>query len=353
MSDVKSQMSGGAIHVPVMLDEVLELLCVRSNKNYVDATLGGGGYTIEILKRSSPHGKIFAIDQDKEAIERAKEKFGNIAEVGSSSYLSVTGKPEPRPHANGKNSDLGNVSKETQINTDWTQTNADTQKRIYLVEGNFKDIEEIVRLNGFKNVAGVVFDLGLSSDLIDRSGRGFSFLRDEPLLMTYHRPTQTEHGQIRTAREIINSLTVSELEGIFLEYGEERQSGKIARAIVEERKQQKIETTFDLNRAIEKVSRSVKTKARIFQALRIAVNDELNNLLDGLAGAWGVVESGGRVVVVSFNSLEDRIVKNFFKEKEKLDEGLITTKKPLRPTRQEVIKNSRSRSARLRAIQKV
>ena len=280
------------MHVPVLLHEVIKYLDVRSNKNYVDATLGGGGYTREILKRNGPDGKIAAIDWNKEAIKKFK----------------------------------------------------DVSERLTLVQGNFRDIAELVPL---KNIAGVVFDLGLSSDLLERSGRGFSFKRDEPLLMNYELGIKNQG----TARDVLNLWTKQELERIFKEYGEIRQARRIAEGIVNARRKSRIETTGDLRKVVGESVKSATPKllAQVWQAIRIAVNDELKNLKKGLEGAWEILEPEGRIAVVSYHSLEDRIVKNFFRERT----GDILTKKPVRPSIVEVKRNPRSRSAKLRAVEKL
>lgn len=286
-------------HVPVLLDSVLNYLDVRLNQDYIDATFGGGGYTKAILKRNAPHGRVLAIDWDEEAVKRARRKFS---------------------------------------------------KNLTVVCGNFRDIEQIAAAHSFENVAGAVFDLGLSSELIERSGRGFSYLRDEPLLMRYSR---TDADSTRTARTIVNSYSVKELERIFEEYGEERQAKKISEAIVEQRKKKRIETTGELIAAIERVNRSIKTKARIFQALRIETNQEIENLKLGLAGAWRILTQNGRLVVVSYHSLEDRIIKEFFTQRDHEDKGRALTAKPIKPSIEEIRHNRRARSAKLRAIRKL
>src|SRR3989344_956563 len=280
------------MHVPVLLHEVIKYLDVRSHKNYVDATLGGGGYTREILKRNGPDGKIAAIDWNKEAIKKFK----------------------------------------------------DVSERLTLVQGNFRDIAELVPL---KNIAGVVFDLGLSSDLLEGSGRGFSFKRDEPLLMNYELGIKNQG----TARDVLNLWTKQELERIFKEYGEIRQARRIAEGIVNARRKSRIETTDDLRKVVGESVKSATPKllAQVWQAIRIAVNDELKNLKKGLEGAWEILEPEGRIAVVSYHSLEDRIGKNFFRERT----GDILTKKPVRPSIVEVKRNPRSRSAKLRAVEKL
>ncbi|MEK7078341.1 MAG: 16S rRNA (cytosine(1402)-N(4))-methyltransferase RsmH, partial [Patescibacteria group bacterium] len=235
--------------------------------------------------------------------------------------------------------------------------------RLVLKQGNFAEIKELSRLN-LDRVDGVLFDLGLRTELIEggvasnaiqgeekgQKGqgdqRGFSFMKDGPLDMRFDR------SQSLTAREIVNGWPEEKLADIFENLGEERNYKKIARAIAAARGKNRIETTGELVAVIKEViaSNAIKTLARVFQALRMAVNSELENLKAGLEGAWDIVLPQGRIAVISFHSLEDRVVKNFFKEKQVIGTGETLTKKPVRPSAEEIRVNSRSRSAKLRAI---
>ena len=210
------------------------------------------------------------------------------------------------------------------------------KERLILAEDNFANLSEIVKKNKFKPVNGILLDLGMSSWHLEESGRGFSFQRKEPLDMRYCLTNQL------TAEKIVNFWSKSELERIFNEYGEEKFEGKIAERIIEARKFRPIADTLQLVKIIGANPR------KVFQALRIAVNDELNNLKKVLPQAVEILEPGGRLAVISFHSLEDRIVKNFFKN----PSLIILTKKPVGPSPEEVRKNPRSRSAKLRAITK-
>ena len=220
-----------------------------------------------------------------------------------------------------------------------------------LVNENFKNLKQITEEHGVYPVHGILFDLGLSSWQIEESGRGFSFKKDEPLKMAFG-------DQSLTAEEIINKWPEEALSEIFSKYGEERYSKKIAKKIIEERKIRPITTTFHLLEIIKKATPYSKTKrgqinrvtARIFQSLRIVVNDELENLKQGLEQALEILKPGGRLVVISFHSLEDRIVKNFFRENKSLE---ILTKKPITAAEKEIKNNPRSRSAKLRAAIKI
>lgn len=321
-------------HVSVLLHEVIKYLDPKSGENFVDATVNGGGHAKAILSRISPAGKLLGIDMDSDLIEALKVKSKN-----------------------------------------------EKVKNLILVHGNFADISGLVRENNFgpacpvrkgvsNGVNGALFDLGMSSYHIDQSAGGFSFMKDEPLDMRFSRTDPTSSRQwsgLRgasadnslTAEEIINKWPERELARIFKEYGEEPQAKKIARIIVEARVKNKIKTTGDLVGILRHQVSSVrhlvsnKTLARVFQALRIAVNNELENISRGLAGAWSVLEPGGRIAVISFHSLEDRIVKNFFKEKKSEGQAEILTPKPVQPTEYEIQSNPRSRSAKMRVIRKL
>jgi 16S rRNA (cytosine1402-N4)-methyltransferase len=208
-----------------------------------------------------------------------------------------------------------------------------------------------------KKVNGVVFDLGLSSDHFENSGRGFSFKKDEPLLMTFEKDLTKARF---TARDIVNDWDEENIADILYGYGEEKFSRRIAKNIVEARKEKAINTTTDLVEIIEKSvpvwykkGRKTHFATKTFQALRITVNDELETLKDGLKKGFDALEKQGRLVVVSFHSLEDRIIKNFMRDKKNEREGILITKKPIVPSREEIKENPRSRSAKLRIIEKI
>jgi 16S rRNA (cytosine1402-N4)-methyltransferase len=293
-------------HKPVLLKEVIEWLDVGRNKNYVDCTIGEGGHAIEILKRNGPKGKVLGIEIDPELYKKLeKERL----------------------------------------------------KRLILVNDSYTNLKEIVERENFKKVYGILFDLGISSWHIEKSGRGFSFLRDEPLIMRYN-GNLTEEAKL-TAEMIVNEWPEREIERILKEYGEERFAKRIVREIVKARKVKPIKTTFQLVEVIKKAVpsfyryRKIHFATKTFQALRIAVNNELENLKVALPQTIEVLEKEGRLVVISFHSLEDRIVKNFLKEKEREGKIKILTKKPIRPSKEEVKQNPRSRSAKLRAALKI
>ncbi len=304
------------MHIPVLQKEVLQYLNPKPNDNFIDATCGEAGHTLAILERNGPEGKILGIDADPNQIENCKLKIENF------------------------------------------------KKRVILVADNFANLKEIVKRTKFEPVAGILFDLGFSSWHLEESKKGFSFLKDEPLDMRYNLQNPL------TAEKIINQWPEVEIEKILKEFGEERFSRRIAKEIIKARKVKPIKSTFQLVEVIKRAfpskyrfKRIPRRKAfgflrgrhfatRTFQALRIAVNDELNNLENALPQAWEILEPFGRLVVISFHSLEDRIVKNFYRNQSSIDLKVLT-KKPIRPTVKEIKINPRSRSAKLRAAIKV
>ena len=293
------------MHIPVLLQETIKYLNVEKNKNYVDATSGSGGHSEEILKRNYPKGKVLMIDLDGYAIKILKEKF----------------------------------AKEVKDN------------RAIIKQGNYKDLLEIVKKTNFKEISGILFDLGMSKMNLENSNRGFSFNRDEPLLMTYSDDIQY------TAYDFINYEPFEKIRDILRNYGQERYASIIAKKIVEKRKIKKIESSLELSQLIKEIypKRHLKIHpaTKTFQAIRIYVNDELNNLTKGLNGAFELIEANGRIIVLSYHSLEDRIVKKFFKQKESEKTAQILTQKPIAPTLEEINSNPSSRSAKLRAIKKI
>ena len=291
------------MHIPVLQKEVLKYLDPKPNQNFIDATLGEAGHALAILERNGPKGKVLGIDRDPEMIERVKSKAGSA-------------------------------------------------KRLISVCGNFANLKEIVRNEKFSKVSGILFDLGMTSWHLEESGRGFSFQKQEPLDMRYDSQNQL------TAEKIVNYWSGFEIERILAEYGEEQFSKQIAKEIIESRKIKPIETTSRLVEVVRGAAPSWYQRQRIhfatktFQALRIAVNDELGALKSALPQATDIILKGGRIAVISFHSLEDRIVKNFFKEKLSMSALEILTKKPITPSFEEIKSNPRSRSAKLRVASK-
>lgn len=298
-------------HITVLLNEAVDGLFSPSSPKsggfYVDGTLGAGGHTEQICK-VAPKSTIIGIDADSDAIERAKARLAGMP----CTLITST---------------------------------------------NFNDkISEILEENRIDEVDGVLLDLGMSSDQLDRSGRGFSFLRDEPLKMTMQSEISEDDLD---AYKIVNSFNEEQLATVIYGYGDEKYSRRIAKAIVEKRQESPIETTGRLaeiiKRAVPFHYRNGRTHpaTKTFQALRISVNDEIERLESTLAQSFNKLKVGGRLSVISFHSLEDRMVKRFARAKS--DDGLakIITKRPMIPTPEEIKENPRSRSAKLRIIEKL
>lgn len=308
-----------AQHLPVLVDETLELLEARRGGIFVDATLGLGGHA-EALLRASPDVRLVGIDRDPEALERARERLAPFGE------------------------------------------------RVRFTHANFHHLETALAGLGIREgLSGVLADLGVSSMQLDTPERGFSFRFDAPLDM---RMGLAE----RTAADLLNELSEGELENIIREYGEENQARRIARAIVAARGEGPIATTGQLKRLIERAKGSrpgnregrVDPATRVFQALRIAVNEELAGLEGFIQQAIDMLQDDGRLVIISYHSLEDRIVKHTLRDMAKGEVDQVTgraraetqlievlTRKPVRPSGDEVNRNPRSRSARLRAARRI
>jgi 16S rRNA (cytosine1402-N4)-methyltransferase len=225
------------------------------------------------------------------------------------------------------------------------------KRRLVLVNDSYTNLEEIVKRNDFQPIHGIIFDLGICSWQIESSGKGFSYQKDEPLDMRFN------PNQDLTAAEIVNFWEMERIERILREYGEERYSHRIALALKEARKKERIIGTQQLVDILKKTlprgydHKRIHFATRVFQALRIAVNKELENIEQGLKQAVEILEPKGKIIVISFHSLEDRIVKKFFKEEGKNNKLQILTKKPISPSLEEIKKNPRSRSAKLRVAQ--
>lgn len=295
------------MHTPVLLREVLEVLNPEPGQLFIDATVNGGGHAREIAKRVGEKGKVIGIDRDCDIIRETKIKN----------------------HALGI-------------------------KNMPLICDRYTRIRDIARAHGLPRVHGVLFDLGFSSYHIDRSGRGFSFLKDEPLDMRYNR---SERGA--SAADIVNTYTEKELADIFTRYGEERFARRIARAIAAGRSREKILTSRRLADIVCRVPANrarrqrIHPATRVFQALRIAVNDELSSLAAALPAALSLLAPGGAIAVIAFHSLEDRTVKTFLRNQERIGAARIITRHPVRPSREEIRGNPRSSPARLRAAVKI
>lgn len=307
------------LHKTVLQEEAVEQLNIKPNGIYVDATFGRGGHSLKILEKLSEEGHLYAFDQDEEAARYAEEHF--------SSFANFT-----------------------------------------FIHENFKHMKDALRERNVEKVNGILFDLGVSSPQLDEGERGFSYQHDAPLDMRMDRRMKL------TASEIVNEWEYEKLVSIFFQYGEEKFSKQIARKIEQARQRKRIETTGELVDIIkDAIPAPARRKGghpakRIFQALRIAVNDELNAFESALKESIDLLAAKGRIAVITFHSLEDRICKTIFKEASEgpeLPRGIpvipenyrpvlkVITKKPIVPTEEEIKENNRARSAKLRVAEKI
>lgn len=294
------------VHIPVLFEESLRYLDPKRGDVILDATIDGGGHAKEILRAIGENGKLIGIEQDSGILDKLKEKL-------------------------------------------W--------KNAILINDNFRNLDKILNSLKIKKIDGVIFDLGMSSLQLEDSGRGFSFQKNEPLLMTFKSKLGSDD---LTAEDIVNKWGEKQIADLIYRYGEERYSRRIARSITEARDKKKVGTTLELVDIIRRSvparyrdNKSLNCATRTFQALRIVVNDELEALKEGINKAWSFLARDGKLVVISFHSLEDRIAKKFFKDKAILKEGVILTKKPIVAGEEEKRLNPRSRGAKLRAVKKI
>ena len=309
-------------HITVLLNEAVDGLNIKPDGTYVDCTLGGGGHSGLILSKLSENGKLYSFDQDITAINFNKDKFKEENELG----------------------------------------------KINFIKSNFRNISEELNKRNILGVDGILYDLGVSSPQFDNADRGFSYNYDAPLDM------RMDQSQSLTARDVVNDWSYEQLVRIFFRYGEEKFAKSIARRIEKVRQQTPIETTGQL---VDLIKEAIPAKARrkgghpakkTFQAIRIAVNDELGALEESLEQALDLLNPGGRISVITFQSLEDRLVKVMFKQKTRLPElptGLpvipdsqkveykLITRKPIVPSEDEITHNNRAHSAKLRIIEKL
>jgi 16S rRNA (cytosine1402-N4)-methyltransferase len=302
-------------HKPVLLHECVEALQIQRGGRYIDCTVNGGGHAAAIIEESAPGGQLLGIDADPTALKLAKERF------------------------------------------------RDCSDDVILVNENFKYLESIADRYGFRPVNGVLFDLGMSSLQLEDLGRGFSFQHDAPLDMRFG------PGQTLTAADIVNTYPEEGLARILEEYGEEWRARRIANSIVRNRP---VNTTLELARLVERTAGGGRSRihpaTKTFQALRMAVNEELDNLDSALRQAISLLGSGGRVVVISFHSLEDRLVKNFFRRESQgclcppevplctcghMPSLKVVSRKAIRPSETELASNPRSRSAKMRVAERI
>lgn len=292
-------------HVSVLLQETVEGLLPKAGGVYVDGTLGSGGHTALIAKLA-PGSTIIGIDADPDAIARAEARLKGCG------------------------------------------------AKVITHNGYNDSIDDVLRTHGINAVDGVLLDLGMSSDQLETSGRGFSFMKDEPLLMTMHRDNTNGF----TAATMVNTFTEEQLATIIYGYGEEQFSRRIAKEIVVARAHKPITTTTELRDIIVKAvpawyrNRKTHPATKTFQALRISVNDEIERLEQTLVKSFACLRSGGRLSIISFHSIEDRVVKRFMRTLAQHGVAMLVTKKPIVPTAEEVRANPRARSAKLRIIEK-
>ncbi|MCM0650419.1 16S rRNA (cytosine(1402)-N(4))-methyltransferase RsmH [Clostridium swellfunianum] len=306
-------------HVSVLLNEVIEGLNISENGTYVDCTLGGAGHSSEIIKRLSAQGRLIGIDQDRDALKAAGERLKQY-------------------------------------------------ENVIFVHNNFTNVEQILEELNIEGVDGILMDLGVSSYQLDTGERGFSYMQDAPLDMRMNRESDF------SAYDLVNEYSVEELYRVIRDFGEEKFAKRVAQFIVDRRKNKPIETTLEL---VDIIKAAIPAKARregphpakrTFQAIRIEVNKELDILDKAIEGAVNKLNIGGRVAVITFHSLEDRIIKNKFKELEnpckcpkefpvcicgKKSKVKIITRKPIEPSLEEVTENPRSRSAKLRIAERI
>lgn len=292
-------------HIPVLLQEVIDALDPKPGQVIVDGTVNRGGHAKVLAGLVGDNGRVIGIDQDPEALADAKKHLAGLP-VG-------------------------------------------------LLQGNFRDIKKLLESINVSQVDAVLLDIGFSSDQMDNSGKGFTFQKDEPLQMTFGNPSDA----LVTAHDVVNTWAEENLADVIYGFGEEHFSRHIAKAIVEARKIAPIETTFQLVDIIREAVPVWYTKKRLhfatktFQAIRMAVNDELGALKDGMENSFAVLKPGGKLAVISFHSLEARMVKNYFKKLVKEGEAKFINKKAIKASRQEEVANPRSRSAQLRVIEKI
>jgi len=327
LTDTPEGVGRGGNHVPVLLQEAITFLAVRRGGTYLDATVGLGGHSYEIAKRLGAPGHLIGLDKDPVALERAKGVLGRPSLVVGKGPRDSEGSQEPGTKEQGP------------VTSDWPE--------ITLRHGSFADLANEERRTTYD---GILADLGVSSLQLSDPARGFSFQAEGPLDMRMNPMSEP------TAEQVVNHLGERELADVIYEFGEERRSRRIARAIVRSRP---IGSTAQLAQVVSAAARPMNRAERIhpatrtFQALRIFVNHELDELRALLSAAPQLLKPGGRLVVISFHSLEDRIVKDAMREGAKQGWYRLLTKKPVTAAHEEVDRNPRARSAKLRAAERI
>ena len=299
------------MHIPVLQKEILQYLDPQPNENFIDCTFGEGGHSKLLLKANQPQGRVLAIEADPQLYKKFQQN--------------------------------GFAGQEKEL-----------EQRLILVNDSYINLDKIVKANGFSDIKGLLVDLGLSSWHFEESDRGFTFRKDEFLDMRY----DIQNNPL-TAYELLSYWSEEEIENVLKKFGEERFARKIAQNIVIDRKKKPIRTTFDLVKIIKEsvpawyAHRRIHPATKTFQAIRIAVNREIDNLKKILNQSIDVIDKEGIVAIISFHSLEDKEVKKFFKEVERLKLVEIISKKPILPQPKEIKLNPRSRSAKLRVVKKI
>jgi len=294
------------VHKTVLLNEAIDGLNLKAGSIYFDGTLGGAGHLLKVCSDFNGKVRVVATDRDEGAIRRAQEKL--------------------------------------------VKTNCKND----IVNSDYRNIDTVLKNLNIEKVDAILIDLGLSTDQLVNSGRGFSFKNNEPLLMTF-----SEKEERVTAEIIVNNWSEENIANIIYAYSDEKFSRKIAKAIVEARKIKPIKTTYDLVEVVSGAVPGFYKRGKIhfatktFQALRICVNDEITALKDGMQKGWELLNKGGRMAIISFHSVEDREVKNLFRDRSKERVGKLINKKPITPSPKEVYENPASRSAKLRIIEKI
>ncbi len=334
-------MSIESLHKPVMLREALKALNLKPGQTIVDATVGTAGHSLEILKAISPGGRLIGIDRDEDSLVIAKERLTEFnSQAGGSTALTTGGSTA--------------LSPERAKRVEGLTTGGSTRPTIDIAHGDFRDINKILNGLKVKKIDGILFDLGVSSYQLDSKERGFSFRYDAPLDMRMDKTSYI------LAYDLVNNLTEKEISDILWMFGEERWHNRIARHLVRERSHSPVATTGQLRdivlRAIGRPfspGQRIHPATRTFQALRIAVNRELEALEEALRAVPKLLKKNGRVCVISFHSLEDRIAKHNLKENSLKGIYRIITKKPLEAGDDETSRNPRSRSAKMRSAVRI
>lgn len=292
-------------HISVLMDEVIDSLDIQKDDIIVDGTINGGGHSLEISKHLESEGVLIGIDQDKTGLEISSKKLSSA-------------KPS-----------------------------------VHLIHNNFRNIDQILQNLNYENFDKLLLDLGWSSNQFENPDRGFSFMHDGPLLMTL---SDDPEKALFTAHEIVNTWREESLIDIFEVYGEESFSKQIAKAIVQKREISEINSTLELADLIKESvpafyrNGKIHPATKVFQAIRIAANDEMGALRDVLEKSFNLLKPGGRISIISFHSVEDRVVKNFFRARKQSKEAVLLTKKPIIASKDELGENRRARSAKLRVL---